>query len=680
MVGSVAISDPSGPPATDGGAATRNHQDTADDLSQPPGEPTMQRGGQGRAPDHRLGGQSAKCSAADGLIRPMAALNVLLVVIAPAAAHLTWWEATLNALLVVIALAAAYLRWWEATYARRAYPRLAVVAYFLIAALIGGLVSWLLQGAFSRLVDIGSWGRIILAALGFGAGLFGFANICLGSSLVYGFLRPSAALSFWFVIPALLGIYAGILLRLPLRDRQRRRDLDEIGEGFSARMHEDDPEVYAQRTEHIVRSASRPTMTIFAAPGESGWQLAEKMQAIGYELTFNATISTEYTPRAGMRACFCDDVVVFDLTATPEQAATYRALPSHYTFCDHALIVSRTPLPLNLLPVRAGGAPAYPYPVIKLPDGTPVRFPDFTIFGGPSREWIEEGDHSILHWLRAQLEDLRCRPLGRRLPLKPSFRPLWPLSLEVWRFMGEMSQQHYSQRVENRVFVSYRTHAYDNALKLAASASRGDFGGVGAKDLRIVSPSELAMERELLSAGRRWMVLSFLRMLIRNAPEFWVYRTDDYLMSWWTLAELVMAAVISNDKKFVPRMRIYDSADQRLIDDVATFRIRMTCRQRSLINQFVIETSPGVTPTGARTETPARTPRLPRRGVLQITGMPFGTSCWLTGGYYKAKVSLTSQLLKPSWTLSSTWFGWILARFQRRVKEPSGPPMGPVCG
>jgi hypothetical protein len=83
-----------------------------------------------------------------------------------------------------------------------------------------------------------------------------------------------------------------------------------------------------------------------------------------------------------------------------------------------------------------------------------------------------------------------------------------------------MNDQHYAQRDEHRVFVSYRAHAYDKALELAASAGRGDVGEVGAKDLRIVSPSELSLERELLSAGRRWMVLSSLRMLIRPHRSF----------------------------------------------------------------------------------------------------------------------------------------------------------------
>jgi hypothetical protein len=41
-----------------GGAASRSHQEAADEIGPPPGEPTRERGGPGRDPGHRRGGQT----------------------------------------------------------------------------------------------------------------------------------------------------------------------------------------------------------------------------------------------------------------------------------------------------------------------------------------------------------------------------------------------------------------------------------------------------------------------------------------------------------------------------------------------------------------------------------------------------------------------------------------------
>jgi hypothetical protein len=358
------------------------------------------------------------------------------------------------------------------------------------------------------------------------------------------------------------------------------------------------------------------SLTVFPAPTESGYQLAQRVLRVAAEFGYQGRMEDEYSLRTGNRACYCDDLVVYDLTVTEGQVGAYRALVPAYTWLDHVLIVSRTPIPMNLLPVRPGGAPPYPYPMTRLPDGSPVRFPAFTIFGESRGEWIAEDDHSLLDWLRRQLHDLQRHPAGPRLPREPSFRPLWPASREVRRFTEEMSKRHYAARLRDEAFVSYRSRVYDDVLRLATAVAKAPVPGSERRSLRIVSPSEFALERELLSAGSRWMVLSFLRLLIRASQELWVYRTDDYLASWWTLAELIVAGALQEDPQgLAPQVKVFNPDRQALADDETGLRIGLGREDRSVIQSLLLVTTPGISsPPFGGIGGESRVPQLPRKG------------------------------------------------------------------
>src|SRR6266540_6430678 len=141
-----------------------------------------------------------------------------------------------------------------------------------------------------------------------------------------------------------------------------------------------------------------PTLTVFPAPDTAGERLAQEIVRLGTTVGYNCRVETEYSLRTGMRAQLCDDVAVYDLSTDGRTVGASRALSALYTFFDHVLMVSRTPLPINLLPARSGGSPPYPYPARQLPDGSPVQFPQFSLLGSPSDEWIGDGNHSLLAW------------------------------------------------------------------------------------------------------------------------------------------------------------------------------------------------------------------------------------------------------------------------------------------
>ena len=135
------------------------------------------------------------------------------------------------------------------------------------------------------------------------------------------------------------------------------------------------------------------------------------------------------------------------------------------------------------------------------------------------------------------------------------------------------------------MFLSYRGRYFDDALALSRRAASEGVPGAGLRSIRVVTPSEFAMEGELLSAGRRWMVINFFRHLIFNTPEFWIYRTEDFLESWWTLAEVVYAGVAiskaAEDLGVAPRLRVYQPETGQTTDDVGPFRVRMGSNERT---------------------------------------------------------------------------------------------------
>jgi len=372
-----------------------------------------------------------------------------------------------------------------------------------------------------------------------------------------------------------------------------------------------------------------PTLTVFPAPDVEGARLAQEIVGLGTTVGYDCRIETEYSLRTGMRAQLCDAVAVYDLTTDGTIVGAYRALSALYTFFDHVLLVSRTPLPLNLLPARAGGAPPYPYPAKQLPDGSPVRFPQFSLSGAPSDEWIGDGNHSLLTWLQHQLRDLIANPTAPRLPREPSFDPLWPYSDDVRGIVADLgSPVAWRRESEDSVFLSYRGARYEAALQLASRAESEGIAGAGRKHIRVVSPSEFAMERELMSAGRRWMVISYLRMLIFNAPEFWIYQTEDYLGSWWTLAELVLAGVaVSKGEEGLlqpPRLRVYDpSADQVHADD--GMLVRMGKRVRTRVEYLSGLARPGVS---SPTLDPLGRQKRPTRLPLKVGGRRDWEAFW----------------------------------------------------
>jgi hypothetical protein len=345
--------------------------------------------------------------------------------------------------------------------------------------------------------------------------------------------------------------------------------------------------------------------TLFPALGSEGQHRAAAIRAMVTQLGYRYREERRYTVRAGMQAQLCDDVAIYDLSGNDDSDGPYRALVSTYVSCDHVLLISRDYMPANLLPVRSGGAPPYPYPIRKLPDGRQIGFPAQMVRGEAAEEWVAESDHSMLAWLRRQLTELAAAPKGRRLPREGSDNPLWSASPSTVRYIKDL-QPHPMHRDPSTAFLSYRGVHSAEAFRLARELlARGDTGD-DVHQVRVVGSAEFALDGELMSAGQRWMVFEYLGMLIQDASQLWALRTEDYLNSWWTLGELVYSAIARERAQKgriprAPRIRILDPVSGRLTDDLGDLDIRPSKRDLGKVTGITVLTQPGVSSMAART-------------------------------------------------------------------------------
>ena len=79
-------------------------------------------------------------------------------------------------------------------------------------------------------------------------------------------------------------------------------------------------------------------------------------------------------------------------------------------------------------------------------------------------------------------------------------------------------------------------------------------------EVKALPPGSLCGDYEAHTPMRRWMLVGLLEDHLRTVDEVWVYLTEDYTESWWTLAELVMTANLNYERKNGKKIliRVYD--------------------------------------------------------------------------------------------------------------------------
>jgi hypothetical protein len=254
-------------------------------------------------------------------------------------------------------------------------------------------------------------------------------------------------------------------------------------------------------------------------------------------------------------ACHRDSAVIVDCTIPNDLAdsTVYPLLTAQINMLDHVLVISDSVLPLNIT---------------------------------PQRNRVEAGE--VLDWVAIQLKDLSEHKYYPRIPLeKIEDIDVYRLQIEeMWNSSIELHNNVDSSK--KRVMISYRnTHSAEVDSFCRLEEAKGEV------EIKVLPPGSLCGDCEALSPMRRWMLVGLLEDYIRSVDEIWVYRTDNYLDSWWTIAELIMVVNGNYSSENKKPVRVYDASLGRFLDIVPPeFSVEMSLEQHKRMARYLSNTRP----------------------------------------------------------------------------------------
>ncbi len=230
-------------------------------------------------------------------------------------------------------------------------------------------------------------------------------------------------------------------------------------------------------------------------------------------------------------SCYNDDLVIFDASIEGEQYEfnNYRLANALQCPLEHVLIVSRTYLPLNIYSYNAGGFPTYKQQTFS--------------------------NEEILNWMGKELSLVNFRQLRSRDSKGIK---------NIVNYLKQSKAKYDSLKVaESSVFISFRTkytqkeensrYKYSVA-ELARRIENGYYGKP--RTVKYLDNGSLVFNTELLSQWKAWQLLSIIdREYIAYCDEMWIYASDDYLNSWWTMGEQIIFSYLMHqhiDKRSLP--------------------------------------------------------------------------------------------------------------------------------
>jgi hypothetical protein len=269
-------------------------------------------------------------------------------------------------------------------------------------------------------------------------------------------------------------------------------------------------------------------IAIFPTKSEMGHELANAVQKLTSQWTgCEVVVYQDGNPWQFFQACMNCDVVILDATIEDDLDQ------SNYSFAtplniERLLVVGRSYTPINFRGILEGGTAKY---------------------SDPETERGQKPNELIIDWLRQQIpkvvEHAHRRPLFQRLLSKV---PYLNLVADQFRSIGAR-RALLGQRAFT--FLSYRSTHIDEVQALAEQ--RRTEHSQNAR-LFFFDPGELVYEDEVLSPLRRWQLLSLIQDYLIAAKEIWLYLSDDYLESWWTVGEVLSSLEFILSAK----LRLYD--------------------------------------------------------------------------------------------------------------------------
>lgn len=284
------------------------------------------------------------------------------------------------------------------------------------------------------------------------------------------------------------------------------------------------------------------------------------------------------TQQEFMDACLNDDLVIVDVTreGVNNEVNNFDIINELPKSLEHVWIVSRNYLPINIYGIDDGGYPSYKK-------------------GKMSNKEIEA-------WIR-----FKCSQLDFNHPRLEKEK-----GLNGFHIASDKAKEKYYRTKNDQinVFISYRTkyeNRSDDFLKkgfmftvreLVENLNNGVYHNGISKTAKYLDDGNLVYSAELNTKQRAWQLLSIIdREYISHCDEFWIYGSDDYLDSWWTIGELIIYSYlnyrkIDNRGKSTPRKIMFYNPLTNQAHEISPLKIDENIADR--ICRIISNCAPGV--------------------------------------------------------------------------------------
>ncbi|NVO12014.1 MAG: hypothetical protein HXX16_18800 [Bacteroidales bacterium] len=300
------------------------------------------------------------------------------------------------------------------------------------------------------------------------------------------------------------------------------------------------------------------TLSFIASSSDLGKDLAEKLNEFlplffkkkNFKLNLQPFIfnGNQYDMMKAMLEC---DVVIFDASVEWNEISgydsNYEAATTNPTTDDRILVVSRTKLPINFVPMHCN------IPILGEEEKIEVN--------GVRQSKYHYTNDEIVKWVEKELTIMIA---DERIPKKPEMKldvpPFDQLSTIGNKLTTQIEKNSLDSleymKMKNKgkrgAFISYRTRYFKEKL-----------GGTDVMDLvqiirekhdnpdyPVLIYGDGDISHEFLTEQRSWEIVGFMDRRIREVEEVWIFKSyvkngvdpstvSNYFDSWWTQGEIL---------------------------------------------------------------------------------------------------------------------------------------------
>lgn len=305
-------------------------------------------------------------------------------------------------------------------------------------------------------------------------------------------------------------------------------------------------------------------ISYFAPSTNEGNKLYEEIKQF-LNIEINVFFSSESTQADFIFAVHQCDIVIVDCTIpdvlSENSQSIYPLLTAQVNMLDHIIVISKSQLPLNITPYRGV------YPI---------------------KDTEQITDKDILFGIRNIIPQILKQDIYPRIHLKDiEDMILHQKEMEnMWKSSFEIKNKRES--TNKTVMISYRNNHSQEVEEFKKSIVEKEN-----ITIKVLPPASLCGADEAHTPMRRWMLVGILEDNIREVKELWVYETDNYLKSWWTIAELVMVAYLNYDRTNKIEVKVYNPSKNCFYEKVPKkYNVVITKEQHRRLARFLSNTRP----------------------------------------------------------------------------------------